>query len=74
MNLSKITTPQKIKVIGVGGGGGNVLANTMIQSGMSNVDFIVANTDLQAINHSLAETKIQLGSSLTKGPWSRCQP
>ncbi|MCB1197498.1 MAG: cell division protein FtsZ [Deltaproteobacteria bacterium] len=63
----------KIKVIGVGGGGGNAV-NTMIQSGMSNVDFIVANTDLQAINHSLAETKIQLGSSLTKGLGAGANP
>lgn len=63
----------KIKVIGVGGGGGNAV-NTMIQSGMSNVDFVVANTDLQAINHSLAETKIQLGNSLTKGLGAGANP
>jgi len=63
----------KIKVVGVGGGGGNAV-NTMIESGMANVDFIVANTDLQALNNSLAQTKIQLGSSLTKGLGAGANP
>lgn len=56
----------KIKVIGIGGGGGNAV-NRMIESGVKGVDFIVANTDAQVLNTSLAETKIALGSSLTDG-------
>ena len=50
----------KIKVIGAGGGGCNAV-NRMIESGVGGVDFIVANTDLQVLNASKAETKIQLG-------------
>jgi len=56
----------KIKVIGIGGGGGNAV-NRMIESGVKGVDFIVANTDAQVLNTSLAENKIALGSSLTDG-------
>ncbi len=56
----------KIKVIGVGGGGGNAV-NRMINEKVQGVDFIVANTDLQALNASQAPTKIQLGPKLTKG-------
>ena len=56
----------KIKVIGVGGGGGNAV-NTMIASRSHNVDFIVANTDAQALRHSKAPVKMQLGGQLTKG-------
>ena len=56
----------KIKVIGVGGGGGNAV-NRMITEKVQGVDFIVANTDLQALNASEAQTKIQLGPKLTKG-------
>ncbi|MCB0272457.1 MAG: cell division protein FtsZ [Bdellovibrionales bacterium] len=67
------TNAAKIKVIGVGGGGGNAV-NTMIRSGMNHVDFVVANTDMQAINHSLAETKIQIGNSLTKGLGAGANP
>lgn len=55
-----------IKVIGVGGGGGNAV-NRMINEKVKGVDFIVANTDVQALNASNAETKIQLGPKLTKG-------
>lgn len=62
-----------IKVIGVGGGGGNAV-NTMIREGLSNVDFIIANTDMQAINASSAEVKIQLGSTLTKGLGAGANP
>ena len=62
-----------IKVIGVGGGGGNAV-NTMIREGLSNVDFIIANTDLQAINASSAEVKLQLGSTLTKGLGAGANP
>ncbi|WP_267202091.1 cell division protein FtsZ [Limosilactobacillus kribbianus] len=56
----------RIKVIGVGGGGGNAV-NRMIAEKVQGVDFIVANTDLQALNASQAPTKIQLGPKLTKG-------
>lgn len=55
-----------IKVIGVGGGGGNAV-NRMIEENVQGVEFIVANTDVQALSSSLAETKIQLGPKLTKG-------
>ncbi|MDN6730951.1 MAG: cell division protein FtsZ [Atopostipes suicloacalis] len=56
----------KIKVIGVGGAGGNAV-NRMIEEGVSGVEFIVANTDIQALNLMNAETKIQLGPKLTRG-------
>jgi cell division protein FtsZ len=56
----------RIKVIGVGGGGGNAL-NTMVASGLEGVEFIAANTDAQALETSLASVKIQLGPQLTKG-------
>src|SRR5678810_559269 len=56
----------KIKVIGVGGGGGNAV-NRMIDAGMKGIEFIVANTDLQALNASKAPMKIQLGSRSTRG-------
>jgi cell division protein FtsZ len=55
-----------IKVVGVGGGGGNAL-NTMIRSGLAGVDFLAANTDAQALQHNDAETKLQLGAQLTRG-------
>lgn len=55
-----------IKVIGVGGGGGNAV-NRMIASGMKSVEFISVNTDLQALNASKATQKIPLGEKLTKG-------
>ena len=56
----------KIKVIGVGGGGGNAV-NTMIASCLQGVDFINANTDAQALGVSSAPVKIQIGSQITKG-------
>ncbi len=62
-----------IKVIGVGGGGGNAL-NTMIESGLSGVDFIAANTDVQALQSNLAPIKIQLGRELTKGLGAGANP
>lgn len=63
----------KIKVIGVGGGGGNMV-NHMISQGVSGIDLIVANTDAQALEHSLATTKIQLGEKKTKGLGAGMQP
>lgn len=56
----------KIKVVGVGGAGGNAV-NRMIQDGMTGVEFIVCNTDLQALRSSRATIKIQLGENLTRG-------
>ncbi|MBI9109725.1 cell division protein FtsZ [Maridesulfovibrio ferrireducens] len=63
----------KIKVIGCGGGGGNAI-NNMIQSALTGVRFIAANTDVQDINKSLAEYKIQLGDQLTKGLGAGANP
>lgn len=56
----------KIKVIGVGGSGGSAV-NRMITSKLRGVDFLVANTDMQALHHSQAPTKLQIGKSITKG-------
>ena len=56
----------RIRVVGVGGGGGNAL-NNMIESGLSGVEFVAANTDAQALSHNLAETKLQLGAEETRG-------
>ncbi len=56
----------KIKVIGVGGGGGNAV-NRMIETGVKGVEFIVANTDYQVLSKSKADVKIQLGKQLTDG-------
>jgi cell division protein FtsZ len=55
-----------IKVVGVGGGGGNAL-NNMIRSGLQGVEFIAANTDSQALQHNLAQVKLQLGPESTSG-------
>ena len=63
----------KIKVIGVGGGGNNAV-NRMIDSGMEHIEFIVANTDLQALRMSRAATKIQLGVKLTNGLGAGANP
>lgn len=62
-----------IKVIGVGGGGGNAI-NRMIEEGVSGVEFIAANTDVQALSSSKAETVIQLGPKLTRGLGAGGQP
>ncbi len=63
----------RIKVIGVGGGGGNAL-NNMIDQQLRGVDFIVANTDAQAIEHSKADMKVQLGTDLTRGLGAGADP
>ena len=63
----------RIKVIGVGGGGNNAV-NRMIDSGMENIEFIVANTDLQALRMSRAAIKIQLGVKLTNGLGAGANP
>src|SRR5271165_2512195 len=63
----------KIKVIGVGGGGGNAV-NRMIDAGVEGIEFIVANTDLQALRLSRAPVKLQLGVKLTNGLGARANP
>ncbi|MDR3177762.1 MAG: cell division protein FtsZ [Campylobacteraceae bacterium] len=63
----------KIKVIGVGGGGGNMI-NHMVREGISGIDLIAANTDAQALENSLANTKIQLGEKKTKGLGAGMRP
>jgi len=66
-------TGAKLRVIGVGGGGGNAI-NNMISAGLSGVDFIAANTDSQALDHNLASIKIQMGKETTKGLGAGANP
>ena len=63
----------KIKVIGIGGGGGNAI-NNMINASLLGVDFIAANTDAQALEVSKAHTKLQLGVNITKGLGAGANP
>jgi cell division protein FtsZ len=63
----------KIKVVGVGGGGGNAV-NTMIEAGIQGVDFIAANTDGQVLDTNLAPIKVQIGKGLTKGLGAGANP
>lgn len=63
----------RIKVIGVGGSGGNAI-NTMIRMGLDGVEFIATNTDMQALEASLAGVKIQIGCELTKGLGAGANP
>lgn len=63
----------KIKVIGIGGGGGNAL-NNMIDQNLRGVEFIVANTDAQAIAQSKADTSLQLGTAITRGLGAGANP
>src|SRR3954469_235166 len=63
----------RIKVFGVGGGGGNAI-NTMISSRLEGVDFLAANTDCQALEANLAPIKAALGGSLTKGLGAGANP
>src|SRR5688500_19629636 len=66
-------TGARIKVVGVGGGGGNAV-NRMVQVGLEGVEFIVANTDVQALQQSAAPMKIQIGAKLTKGLGAGADP
>jgi cell division protein FtsZ len=68
-----ILSPVRIKVIGIGGAGCNAV-NTMITSGLARVDFIASNTDLQALDRSLAPYKIQLGPERTRGLGAGAKP
>ncbi len=63
----------RITVIGVGGAGGNAIAN-MIAAGIEGVDFVVANTDAQALNNAIAEHRIQLGTDITQGLGAGARP
>jgi len=75
MEYTEITESSgaRIKVIGVGGGGGNAI-NNMIEGDLHGVNFIAANTDSQALSNSLAENKIQLGDKLTRGLGAGANP
>ena len=70
LEMDMVTT---IKVIGLGGGGGNAV-NRMVESGVKGVEFIAANTDKQALNQSKADVKIQMGLSLTDGQGAGADP
>ena len=63
----------KLRVVGIGGGGNNAL-NNMITAGLKGVDFIAANTDLQALEHSKARVHLQLGQNLTRGLGAGADP
>ena len=63
----------KIKVVGVGGGGGNAI-NNMINMGLDSVEYIALNTDAQALKNSQADVKIQVGTSLTNGLGAGARP
>jgi cell division protein FtsZ len=69
----EVPTGARIKVIGVGGGGGNAV-NTMISAGLTGVEFIAMNTDAQDLRRSLAPRRFQLGSQLTKGLGAGANP
>ena len=76
MAFELVTAPEsvvKIKVIGVGGGGNNVV-NRMVRAGVTGVDFVAVNTDKQALNISSAEYKIQIGEKLTHGQGAGSDP
>ena len=68
-----LRTGANIKVVGVGGGGSNAV-NRMISAGLDGVDFLVANTDVQALKQSRAPVKIQIGAKLTKGLGAGANP
>ncbi len=70
---TSLATNAKIKVIGVGGGGGNAVQN-MIDSGLRGVQFVCANTDVQALNRNPSPLKVQLGEKLTKGLGAGANP
>ena len=69
----EITACARIKVIGVGGGGGNAV-NRMVRAGFDGVEFMVANTDMQAISTNAAPIKLQIGAKLTKGLGAGADP
>lgn len=64
----------RIKVVGIGGGGGNALSSMIAEGGIGGVDFVAVNTDAQALLHNKAQIKIQIGENLTKGLGSGGDP
>ena len=73
LDESVVKSGARIKVIGVGGGGGNAV-NRMVQAGFGDVEFIVANTDQQALQNNAAPVKLQIGAHLTKGLGAGADP
>ncbi|ADH86171.1 cell division protein FtsZ [Desulfurivibrio alkaliphilus] len=71
--LAETESRAKIKVVGIGGGGGNAV-NTMVESGLVGVEFIVGNTDMQALEQSKADIRLQLGPNLAKGLGAGARP
>lgn len=71
--LAESESRAKIKVFGVGGGGGNAV-NTMVESHLQGVEFIAGNTDLQALEQSRADVRIQLGPTVSKGLGAGAKP
>ena len=71
--LDTIESDAVIKVIGVGGGGGNAVEHMVVQT-LEGVDFICANTDAQALRNSSAKTVLQLGGDMTKGLGAGANP
>ena len=69
----RVTTGARIKVIGIGGGGGNAV-NRMICDKVQKVDFVVINTDAQDLDRSPAPAKVQIGAKLTKGLGAGAMP
>ena len=69
----KLENSAKMKVIGVGGAGGNAL-NTMVAAELQGVDFVAVNTDAQALEQNKAHTKIQIGKKLTQGLGAGANP
>ena len=61
-----VVSPTVIKVVGCGGGGSNAV-NRMIEANIQNVEFIALNTDLQALNKSIAQNRIAIGQKITQG-------
>ena len=70
LDEERIEAGARIKVIGVGGGGSNAV-NRMVRVGLDGVEFIVANTDLQALEHNAAPVKLQIGSEAHQGTGRR---
>src|SRR3989344_8282786 len=70
----KVGQPAKIKVLGVGGGGGNAINSMIADGGITGVEFIAINTDAQALLHNKATSKIQIGENFTKGLGSGGDP
>lgn len=70
----RVGQPARIKVVGVGGGGGNALSSMIAEGGIAGVEFIAVNTDAQALLHNKATIKIQIGENFTKGLGSGGDP